>query len=132
MFDEDLNPIEEDEPTLEEIIAHRVKDQVIELNVKLVDDEQLYWINISDLNVYYPRAVKQYMEINNLDESILEERKQPTESATLEEDHDMTSNYHRDDDESEAGGVTTTNETKTKITLRTYTRSNTMTTCHQN
>jgi hypothetical protein len=42
MFDEDLTPVEEDEPTLEGINSHRVKNQIVELNVKFVDNEQSY------------------------------------------------------------------------------------------
>jgi hypothetical protein len=72
IFDEDLTPMEEDEPTLEEIITHRIKDQVLQLNVKFVDDKKLYWTNISELNDYHPRAVRQYMENNDLHEDVLE------------------------------------------------------------
>jgi hypothetical protein len=106
MFDEDLTPGEEDEPTLEEIISHRVRDQIIELHVKLIDNEQSYWTNINDLNDHYPRAVRQYMENNNIDEIVLKQPlREQEESESMEEDIFIQPNY---DDKSEAGGAVIT------------------------
>jgi hypothetical protein len=68
IFDEDLTPVDDDVPTLEEIIKHRVKNQTIELRVKFVDDEHTYWTRLTDLNNNNPKAVRRYMEDNNLND----------------------------------------------------------------